>query len=68
MQDRPWSKKQMEVLAQCLRHNLEPPHDCPDYEEVMIWYDELAAEVHEIIPGLPWPPSCRTPSRTSPSG
>lgn len=45
MQDRSWSNKQMEILAQCLRDNVATPEGAPDYDDVMIWYDELAAEV-----------------------
>ncbi len=54
MQDRPWSNRQMEILAQCLRDNVATPEGAPDYDDVMIWYDELAAEVHSIVHALPW--------------
>ncbi len=51
MQDRSWSNKQMEILAQCLRDNVATPEGAPDYDDVMIWYDELAAEVHGASSG-----------------
>lgn len=54
LQDRPWSNKQMEVLAQCIRDGVSSPDGGPDYDEVMIWYDELASEVHGIVRTLPW--------------
>ncbi len=54
MQDRPWSNKQMEMLAQCLRDDVASPEGTPAYDDVMIWYDELAAEVHGIVQAMPW--------------
>lgn len=54
MQDRPWSNKQMEILAQYLRDDVASPEGAPAYDDVMIWYDELAAEVHGIVQAMPW--------------
>lgn len=54
MRDRPWSNRQMEIVGRCIRDHIETPADCPDYNDVMLWYDDLTAEVKAMADALPW--------------
>jgi ppGpp synthetase/RelA/SpoT-type nucleotidyltranferase len=43
--ERPWSGTQLRKLGEAIRDNREPATGLPGYDEVMSWYNDLAAEV-----------------------
>lgn len=51
---RPWSAKKLRRLGECLRDDHDVPPDHPPYEDVMVWYDDLAAAVNADIRSLDW--------------
>jgi len=48
----PWSTNQLKRLGDALRDDAVVPSNLPDYAEVIAWYDDLAARVHNGIVGL----------------
>lgn len=51
----PWSKSALKRLSLSLRDGRPAPLDCPSYEEVLVWYEDLAAEVTQHLQGIDWP-------------
>ncbi|GAA2226944.1 hypothetical protein N1031_03405 [Herbiconiux moechotypicola] len=64
---RPWSDSQLRRLGTCLKHDREVPATLPNYVDVMLWYNELAASVQKSIRDLDWSSllDTRTPNITS---
>lgn len=56
MQPCPWSKNQLKKLSRHIRDDTDPPAGLPTYGEVMLWYNEVAAEVQGKIAALDWTP------------
>ena len=56
MQRPPWPTNQLKRLSRHLRDHEVIPDDLPSYGEVMLWYNELAADVQQRIAGLDWSP------------
>lgn len=54
MNELPWSNSQLRKLGKCIQSNETPPANVPDYGEVMMHYNDVAAEVQEKIRGLDW--------------
>lgn len=50
----PWSKSQLRQLGKCLRDGTAPSARLPSYEDVLLWYDELAVTVQGVIRGIDW--------------
>lgn len=51
---RQWSSKQLRRLGECLRERRETPAGHPSYEDVVGWFDDLAAAVSSDIRALDW--------------
>ncbi|BCF84503.1 hypothetical protein RQCS_40480 [Rhodococcus qingshengii] len=47
----PWSKRQLKKLGYALLSDGTVPQNCPDYDSVMLWHHELAAEVARVLRG-----------------
>lgn len=56
MQPSPWSNGRLNKLGDCIRDNLPVPDDLPNYDDVMVWYNDLAAEVQRGIEAIDWSP------------
>lgn len=54
MQARPWSNAVLKKVSKHIKEGTEIPDDLPNYDDVMVWYDELVAYVIEEIDGMPW--------------
>lgn len=52
----PWSNNQLKSLSRHIRDGTTAPAGLPAYNEVMLWYNEVAAEVQQKISGLDWAP------------
>lgn len=50
----PWSKSQLRKLGEALLDHCAPPAGCPDYSTVMLWHNDLAGAVAEIITDRHW--------------
>ncbi len=50
----PWTRGALRRLGQALASGTEPPEGCPEYGEVMIWHNELCAEVAAILFTTDW--------------
>lgn len=50
----PWSGKQLRRLGEAIRDGLPDPVNGPAYEDVMVWYNDLAACVQQVIRDLDW--------------
>ncbi|MDQ1127548.1 ppGpp synthetase/RelA/SpoT-type nucleotidyltransferase [Microbacterium sp. SORGH_AS 505] len=56
MEPLPWSKNQLKRLSRHIREGTEPASGLPSYDEVMLWYNDLAEHVQTTISGLDWAP------------
>ena len=45
----PWSRSRLRALGKALVTATEPPGGCPTYTDVMLWHNELAANVAAIV-------------------
>lgn len=54
MESPPWSTKQLRKLGECIRDNVEVPPGLPGYDDVMLFYSDVAAEAQETIQGIDW--------------
>lgn len=54
MQARPWSNAVLKKVSKHIRDGTDIPGELPNYDDVMVWYDELVAYVIEEIDGMPW--------------
>lgn len=52
----PWSLKSLRKLGVCIRDDAEIPAFLPTYDEVMVFYNELAAGTQAEIEGWDWAP------------
>ncbi|MDH6282586.1 GTP pyrophosphokinase family protein [Prescottella agglutinans] len=50
----PWSRRMLRRLGEALAAGTEPPADCPSYDEVMYWHNDLAAEVAATMVVTDW--------------
>lgn len=56
MQPCPWSNGQLRKLGTCIREGTEPPAGTPSYDEVLLWYNDLATHVQRRIEAIDWRP------------
>lgn len=50
----PWSGKSLKRLGAALVDDGETPKGCPQYDDVMLWHNDLAAAVKAIIEAREW--------------
>ncbi|PKZ64490.1 hypothetical protein CYJ73_16595 [Gordonia terrae] len=50
----PWSKGQLKRLGKAMVAGVEVPEDCPSYEHVLDYHDDLAAEIAARIELHDW--------------
>ncbi|MFI2565281.1 hypothetical protein ACIPWF_14615 [Paenarthrobacter sp. NPDC089989] len=50
----PWSAKQLRKLGESIRDGLTAKPGLPSYDDVMLYYNDVAAETQELIAGLDW--------------
>lgn len=50
----PWSSSSLKRLSNSLRDGTPAPPGCPSYEDVLIWYDDLAAAVSRHLHTIDW--------------
>lgn len=50
----PWSSSALRRLSWSLRDGLPAPPDCPHYQDVLIWYDDLARAVSRHLGRNDW--------------
>jgi ppGpp synthetase/RelA/SpoT-type nucleotidyltranferase len=51
---RPWSKRDLRRLGEALVEGSAPPAGCPQYDDVMIWHNDLAAAVKAELQSAQW--------------
>lgn len=51
-----WSNKQLRRLGEHIRDGTQPSKDLPAYEEVMLWFNDLATFVQRETRALTWEP------------
>jgi ppGpp synthetase/RelA/SpoT-type nucleotidyltranferase len=56
MSEPPWSTNQLKKLGFCIRDETLVPSSLPSYDEVMVFYNDLAADAQARIAGLDWGP------------
>ena len=57
MSELPWSTNKLKKLGHCIRDETTPiPSSLPSYDEVMVFYNDLAAEAQSKIASLDWGP------------
>lgn len=56
MQPAPWSQTQLKRLGRVIRDGGVRPPALPEYDDVMIWYNDLAAEVQRRLAEHDWSP------------
>ncbi|MDQ0755779.1 hypothetical protein [Arthrobacter sp. B3I4] len=63
----PWTTNQLKKLGFCIRDEMPIPDSLPSYDEVMVFYNDLAADTQAKIRGLDWAPLLgdRVPEVTS---
>ena len=64
----PWPANKLKRLGQCIRDGTDPiPPSLPAYDDVMVFYNDLAADTQDKIAGLDWGPLLgdRVPEVTS---
>lgn len=54
MESPPWSLKRLRKLGECIRDESEVPDSLPSYDEVMLHYNDVAADTQERISELDW--------------
>jgi len=52
----PWTTGRLKRLSRHIRDGTSAPTDVPDYREVMVWYNDIAAQVQRDITRLDWVP------------
>jgi ppGpp synthetase/RelA/SpoT-type nucleotidyltranferase len=67
MQPRPWSANQLKKLGACIKNDEQVPPNVPKFDDVIVWYNELASFVQEKIEEQDWTPLLedRVPEITS---
>jgi ppGpp synthetase/RelA/SpoT-type nucleotidyltranferase len=67
MTELPWGTNKLKKLGACIRDGTPAPPTLPSYDEVMLFYNDLAAEAQAKIDGLDWGPLLgeRVPEVTS---
>lgn len=50
----PWSGNQLRRLGESIRDGTPAPASGPSYSDVVIWYDDLAAGVQDVLRSLDW--------------
>ena len=67
MDQRPWSNTQLKRLGKAIRSGEPLPPNIPPFDEVIVWYNELASGVQKKIEEIDWSPllGTRTPEVTS---
>ena len=56
MLESPWSNARLKKLSRHIREGTPTPSGVPSYDEVMLWYNDVAADVLQKIEGLDWTP------------
>ena len=54
MESPPWKTKQLRKLGEYIRDGVEVPPGLPAYDDVMLFYSDVAAEAQETIQGIDW--------------
>lgn len=49
-----WSRRTLRRLGEALVAGDPVPSECPQYDDVMLWHGDLAAEVARIVSTTPW--------------
>lgn len=52
----PWTTNELKRLGRHIRDETPPADNHPTYAEVMVWYNDVAADVQKRITSLNWPP------------
>lgn len=52
----PWSNNRLKLLSRHIRDGTVVPDGVPTYGDVMLWYNDVAAEVQHAIECLDWTP------------
>lgn len=52
----PWSTAQLRRLSRHIRYGLALRPDDPSYDDIMLWYNDVAAHVQAEVSGLDWEP------------
>ena len=52
----PWSAKQLRKLGESIRDGVTAKPGLPSYDDVMLYYNDVAAEAQELIEALDWAP------------
>lgn len=52
----PWSTAQLKRLSRCIEADEEPTPELPAYDDVMVFFNELAVAVQRTIADLDWEP------------
>jgi len=50
----PWPGKRIRALGVSIRDGVPPPSSCPDYGDVIAWFDDLAVMVQSDLDSLDW--------------
>lgn len=50
----PWGVSQLKKLGRCIRDEVPVPPSLPQYEQVMLWYNDLAIEVQSVLAAIEW--------------
>lgn len=50
----PWSKSQLRKLGEALLDKCPPPSGCPDYGAVMLWHNDLASTIADVVNSRQW--------------
>lgn len=56
MSELPWGTNKLKKLGACIRDETPIPPSLPSYDEVMVFYNDLAAGTQAKIAGLDWGP------------
>lgn len=54
MQAPPWSQNDLKRLGRSIRDGSPHPSDQPSYSDVLVWYNDLSAEVQRVIVEIDW--------------
>lgn len=54
MEKYPWSAKQLRLLGESIRDEIPKPEKAPEYDEVMLYFNDYANSVQEQIDRLDW--------------
>ncbi|WP_315913566.1 hypothetical protein [Arthrobacter sp. lap29] len=50
----PWSNEKLKKLGKCILKGEDAPAAVPRYDDVMVFYNDVAAETQRLIDGLDW--------------